>query len=80
MQTNSIPLYNLERFKLFKLAEQPKVPPASLHVTPEWNDVYKLHNIDGMYSYCTNVETQEVHHFAAWTEVIPVKASSKDSI
>ena len=71
MQINSIPLYNLERFKLFRLAdlEDTKVPVAAL--TPV-DKVYKLHNIDGMYSYCTDVETQEVYHFAAWTEVIPV--------
>jgi len=30
---------------------------------------YKLHNIDGMYSYCTNIETKEVVHVIAWEEV-----------
>jgi len=30
---------------------------------------YKLHNIDGMYSYCTNIETKEVAHVIAWEEV-----------
>lgn len=30
---------------------------------------YKFHNVDGMYSYCTTLDTKEVFHLAAWTEV-----------
>jgi hypothetical protein len=62
-------LYEVPRDTLFKLAEEPQVPPASLEVSEDLGVVYKLYNIDGMYSYCTNVETNEVHHFAAWTQV-----------
>jgi len=65
-------LYELERNTRFKLAEDPTVPPASLEVTKDFNDVYKLLNIDGMYSYCIDVMTNEVHHFAAWTKVEPL--------
>jgi len=32
---------------------------------------YKLHNIDGMYSYITDTEDR-VYHFAAWTEVTKI--------
>jgi len=63
-------LYELPPNTRFKLLEQPKVPPDSYEVSDDsCGVVYKLKNIDGMYSYCTNVETKEVHHFAAWTEV-----------
>ena len=31
--------------------------------------IYKLHNLDGMYSYCTNVKTGDVLHFAAYADV-----------
>jgi hypothetical protein len=62
-------LYELSPNTRFKLLEQPKVPPDSYEVSDDSGVVYKLKNIDGMYSYCTNVKTKEVHHFAAWTEV-----------
>ena len=62
-------LYEVPSGTLFKLAENPQVPPASLEVSEDLEVVYKLKNIDGMYSYCVNVETYEVHHFAAWTQV-----------
>jgi hypothetical protein len=63
-------LYELPPNTRFQLLEQPKVPPASNEVSDDLSGVvYKLKNIDGMYSYCTDVETNEVHHFAAWTEV-----------
>jgi hypothetical protein len=62
-------LYELPPNTRFQLLEQPKVPPASNEVSDDLGVVYKLKNIDGMYSYCTDVETNEVHHFAAWTEV-----------
>jgi hypothetical protein len=62
-------LYELPPNTRFQLLEQPKVPPASNEVSDDLGVIYKLKNIDGMYSYCTDVETNEVHHFAAWTEV-----------
>ena len=33
---------------------------------------FTLQNIDGMYSYVLDGE-DNVYHFAAWTEVIPIK-------
>jgi len=65
-------LYNLKPNTEFKLAEHPTVPPASLEVSKDFDDVYKLINIDGMYSYCIDVTTNQVHHFAAWTKVKPL--------
>jgi hypothetical protein len=62
-------LYELERNTEFKLVEDPAVPPDALEIYINFGDTYKLHNIDGMYSYCTNVLTNKVHHFAAWTQV-----------
>lgn len=31
----------------------------------------KLHNIDGMYSYCTD-ENKKIYHVCAWAEVEPL--------
>jgi len=72
------PLYNLPRGSKFKLAEDPHVPIAALQPTKEFNDVYKLDHIDGMYSYCIDILTNEVFHFAAWTNVIKVKEGWDD--
>ena len=59
-------LYNLYRGDRFKLLEEPTVPP----VAPEGDmrKVYKLTNIDGMYSHITD-DDGNVYHFAAWTDV-----------
>lgn len=63
-------LYKLPRGSLFKLLEKPKVPPDA--ISGDLNMAYKLKNIDGMYSYCTDTEGT-VYHFAAWTEVEKVE-------
>lgn len=59
-------LFKLKRDDKFKLLEDPTIPPAAQH--GEFNVEYKLHNIDGMYSYVTD-SNGDVYHFAAWTEV-----------
>jgi hypothetical protein len=60
-------LYELSRGMLFTLKEQPKMPP-DVFGEVDTQKVYKLHNIDGMYSYVTDTGGM-VYHFAAWTEV-----------
>lgn len=60
-------LYHLNRGDKFLLNEsEPQIPVDSN--TPDIQTVYKLHNIDGMYSYCTD-DKGNVYHFAAWTDV-----------
>lgn len=62
-------LYDLERNTHFKLANDVvQVPPASAEF--KYTDVYKFLNIDGMYSRCSDKDGN-IHHFAAWTKVIP---------
>ena len=58
-------LYELQRGTWFTLAETPEIPPSAQKPVA---GRYKLHNIDGMYSYVTD-EDGNVYHFAAWTEV-----------
>lgn len=58
-------LYELPRDTWFTLEENPDIAPNSWEPVA---DRYKLHNIDGMYSYVTD-EEGNVYHFAAWTEV-----------
>lgn len=60
-------LYELHRGELFFLAEKPLEPP-DITDTPDINKLYKLNNIDGMYSHVSDTEGN-VYHFAAWTEV-----------
>lgn len=65
-------LYELPRLSLFRLIDDhPQVPVDALQPT-DTLDVYKLINIDGMYSHVVNNQTKEVFHFAAWTEVNPL--------
>ena len=59
-------LYNLYRGDKFKLLDDPTIPPAARH--GEFDVVYKLTNIDGMYSHVTDADGN-VYHFAAWTDV-----------
>lgn len=56
----------------------PKVPPAAPHIKS--NDLIFFDHIDGMYSYCLEVDPDtlefgEVCHIAAWTEVDVVELS-----
>jgi len=66
-------LYELPNHSLFVLSESPKVPPDAYEGIP--NIIYKLRNIDGMYSYVTDA-FNNVYHFAAWTEVEPYDSNS----
>lgn len=59
-------LHKINRGDQFMLAENPKQPPGSGDV--DIGKIYKLINLDGMYSYCTDKEGN-VFHFAAWTDV-----------
>lgn len=62
-------LFQLDKGTMFKLAnDEAQVPPESNAYNPM--STFKLVNIDGMYSYCLD-EDKVVHHFAAWTKVIP---------
>lgn len=62
-------LYELPRNTLFRIVGDTEifVPPAAPPV--ERGTVYKLHNIDGMYSYCTDT-AGNVFHIAAYSDVI----------
>ena len=63
-------LYDMEYGKHFKLApaDVVQVPIDSEEFT--MGDVYKFMGIDGMYSKCID-SNGTMHHFAAWTKVIP---------
>jgi hypothetical protein len=51
-----------------------ELPRQSYFSIDEDNDhtVYFFDHIDGMYSYCKTLDTDEVFHLTAWTEVTPV--------
>lgn len=59
-------LYELGRGKKFKLLTESGVPPIAPAVTI--GNTYRLGNIDGMYSYCTD-ELNNVVHIQAWADV-----------
>jgi hypothetical protein len=52
--------------------------PKNVMVKTEDGTTVKFHHVDGMYSYCT-VETGEVVHLAAWTEVDIIKEQCDES-
>lgn len=64
-------LYDLARGSKFKLLPEhvEHIPPAAPSLSVGL--VYKLHNLDGMYSYCTD-DTGRVVHIAAYAEIVPV--------
>ena len=66
-------LYELKQGDKFKLLEEAYIPPDAKEGNAE--GVYKLKNIDGMYSFCWGPD-KEIYHFAAWTEVEQVKEST----
>lgn len=59
-------LYDVPRNTWVRIISDNKNPPAAKETVE--GDVVKLHNIDGMYSYCTNKQGQVVH-LVAWAEV-----------
>lgn len=63
-------LYDLPKGTFFKLAPTDVVQVPIDSPKFEFADVFKFLHIDGMYSFCTD-KNGTVHHFAAWTEVIP---------
>jgi hypothetical protein len=62
-------LYELPNKTWFMMMEDAKVPPASL--AGRRKVTYFFDHVDGMYSYCLD-QQNNVYHFAAFTEVIPV--------
>ena len=59
-------LYELESGTKFTFDMEVQAPPDIGSYTP--GTVLKLHNIDGMYSYCTD-ENGRVYYPVAWAEV-----------
>jgi hypothetical protein len=59
-------LYELKRGSFFKLSSPPDIPPDAL--SGDMTKLYKLNNLDGMYSNCVDMD-KNMYHFAAWTEV-----------
>jgi hypothetical protein len=70
-------LHKGDKFKLVPetLAGEPiKVPPA--HEDPSFDLEYLFDHIDGMYSYCLNMQNQVIH-LQAWAEVAPLVKKAK---
>jgi hypothetical protein len=63
-------LYEMEYGKHFKLAPQDVVSVPVDSNEFKTTDVFKFMGIDGMYSKCIDSDGN-LHHFAAWTSVIP---------
>lgn len=63
-------LYECKRGQWVRILGDAKVPPDAPELKE--NDVIRLHNIDGMYSYCTDKDGHVVH-LVAWAEVEPVE-------
>jgi hypothetical protein len=63
-------LYELKSGDLFKLLEDPKIPPDAR--AGEVGLVYRYTHTDGMYCPCYDVNSNR-YYFAAWTEVEVVK-------
>lgn len=59
-------LYELKRGSYFKLTSTPDIPPDAL--SGDMTKLYKLNNLDGMYSNCVDTD-KNTYYFAAWTEV-----------
>jgi hypothetical protein len=60
-------LYDLEYGDLFKLLEDPRVPPDAFK--GELGLIYKFTHVDGMYCPCHDTTNNGRYYFAAWTEV-----------
>lgn len=63
-------LYEVPKNTYIKVLETLDVPPNALETSIFQK--LKFHNLDGMYSYCTD-ENENVFHLKAWTEVDVVK-------
>ena len=62
-------LYELERGSYFRILEDGHIPPDAPEVNMD--EVYKLKNLDGLYSYCLDSQGNVVH-IAAYAEVVEV--------
>jgi hypothetical protein len=60
-------LYDLKRGDLFRLSENPKVPPGAFK--GELGLIYTFTHVDGMYCPCHDTTDNDRYYFAAWTEV-----------
>ena len=60
-------LYELHRGEIFTLNGIPSQPP-DVWEKPPVNQTYKLHNIDGMYSYCED-DKGSLYHLSAFADV-----------
>jgi hypothetical protein len=69
-------LYKLSYGTHFKLLpdDNVQVPPDSLDFLQA--DVFIFRGVDGMYSKCID-SMGNLHHFAAWTKVVPWVADEK---
>jgi hypothetical protein len=64
-------------YEQLPIRELYKARPRSYVMVPAWdNDVLFFDHIDGMYSYCLNMQN-EVVHLQAWAEVIPLVQKAK---
>ena len=65
-----IELFHLQKGEYFTLdlSEPVAVPPASDVFDPK--GLFKFMGVDGMYSKCYD-SLGNLHHFAAWTKVVP---------
>ena len=68
-------LHELPRGSYFKIIGDLQIPPSAPE--PDLEETYRLGNIDGMYSYCTDNQGK-IYHFVAWTEIKEV--NDNDSI
>lgn len=62
-------LYELHRGEMFRLIEQPVMPP-DYPIDIDMNKLFILHHTDGMYCAASDTE-KNMYYFAAWTEVEP---------
>ena len=77
---NMISEIDIQDYEQLPIRELYKVRPRSYIKLP-WmegvdNDVLFFDHIDGMYSYCLNMQN-EVVHIQAWAEVIPLVQKAK---
>ena len=62
--------YNIPQFSRIRVIGDAKVPPGAR--CADENEIFKFHHLDGMYSYCTDVNGDPVY-LPAWQEVILVE-------
>jgi len=60
-------LYDLKRGDLFRLLEDPQVPPGAF--VADIGLTYTFTHVDGMYCPCHDTAHNNRYYFAAWTEV-----------